>query len=437
MKRVSCRKNMESKMEKIISLCKRRGFIYPGSEIYGGLAGTWDYGPLGVLLKNNVKNSWWKKFALDRDDMYGLDAGILMSSKVWEASGHAKGFSDILVECKKCHKRFRIDDLKEEKCPECGGSLTKEKQFNTMFKTFIGATEDTASQVYLRPETAQGIFVNFKNIVDSFHPKLPFGIAQIGKVFRNEITPKDFIFRVREFEQMEIEYFVRPPKEEREWQEKFKYWLGQIHDWLKNIGIKNISDREVPEKDRAHYSQKTIDIDFDYPFGKEELVGLAYRTDFDLKAHNLDYYDDEAKESFAPYVIEPSFGVDRAALALLCEAYEEDEMGGEKRGVLKLKPQIAPIKVAVFPLLANKEKLVEKAREVYEMLKPEITAVWDDNGNIGKRYRRQDEIGTPWCITIDFETLENDTVTIRDRDSGQQERLDIKNALCYLQERLK
>ncbi len=439
----------ELKLDKITSLAKRRGFIYPGSEIYGGLAGTWDYGPLGVLLKNNLKNSWWKKFVLSRDDMHGLDAAILMNSKVWEASGHVgAGFSEMLVECKKCHKRFRADQV-EEKCPKCKGEFTEKRQFNVMFKTSIGAVEGSSSQVYLRPETAQGIFINFKNVVDSFHPKLPFGIAQIGKAFRNEITPKDFIFRVREFEQMEIEYFIK----EGDWKKQFEYWLGQIHEWLLEIGIekKHLHNREIAEEDRAHYSKKTIDVDYEYPFGKEELVGLAYRTDFDLKAHGLDYYDEETKETLAPHVIEPSFGVDRAVLAILNEAYQEDKMGGlslasaseasrggEKRVFLKLNPLIAPIKVAIFPLLKNKPKLVKKAKEVFGMIKAEIQPVmFDDNGNIGKRYRRQDEIGTPWCITIDFDTLESNTVTVRDRDTGKQERVDIKELTCYLQERLK
>ncbi len=420
-------------MEKIVSLAKRRGFVYPGSEIYGGLAGAWDYGPLGVLLKNNIKNSWWKRFVLERDDMYGLDAAILMNAKVWEASGHTgAGFADLLVECKKCHKRFRADKIKKDKCPECGGGLTKEMKFNMMFRTFIGAVEDTASQIYLRPETAQGIFVNFKNVIDSFHPKLPFGVAQIGKSFRNEITPSDFLFRVREFEQMEIEYFIRPPKSDKDWQEDFEYWKDEIHKWLEDIGInaENLFDREVPKKDLAHYSKRTIDVFYKFPFGDDEIVGLAYRTDFDLKTHKLDYYDEEAKEKFIPHVIEPSFGVDSPLLALLCEAYEEDEMGGEKRVVLKFKPEIAPVKVAVFPLLRNKPELVKKAREVYGMVKKEIQpAAWDDIGNIGKRYRRQDEIGTPFCITIDFETLDDDTVTVRDRDSGKQERVKTKE-LC-------
>ncbi|NOY35646.1 MAG: glycine--tRNA ligase [bacterium] len=432
---------MENKLEKIVSLAKRRGFVYQSSEIYGGLAGVWDYGPLGVLLKNNIKNSWWKKFVLNREDVFGLDAAILMNPKVWEASGHAAGFSDPLVECKKCHKRFRADKIKEEnkfgdgKCPECGGELTEEKQFNMMFKTFIGAVEGTASRIYLRPETAQGIFVNFKNVVDSMHPKLPFGIAQIGKSFRNEITPGDFLFRVREFEQMEVEYFIKPPKNDEEWQTVFEHWRSEIHSWLESIGIaaENLSDFEVPKDDLAHYSKRTIDVFYKYPFGDDEVVGLAYRTDFDLKNHKLDYYDEESKERFVPHTIEPSFGVDRPLLAVLCEAYTEDEMSGETRVFLKFKPEIAPIKAAVFPLLKNKPELVAKAREVYEMIKKEIQpVVFDDNGNIGKRYRRQDEIGTPYCVTVDFDTLEDNTVTLRDRDTGEQERVKIEELISRL-----
>lgn len=424
-----------NKMEKITSWAKRKGFIFQSSEIYGGLAGVWDYGPLGVLLKNNIKNSWWKKFVLEREDIFGLDAGILMNRKVWEASGHIAGFSDPLVECRKCHKRFRADKIEEKKCPECGGDFTEERQFNTMFRTYIGAVEDTASEIFLRPETAQGIFVNFKNVVDSMHPKLPFGIAQIGKAFRNEITPSDFIFRTREFEQMEIEYFIEPPVDESQWQELFERWREEIHNWLVEIGVKgeNIYDYEVPKEDLAHYSKRTIDVFYKFPFGDDEVVGLAYRTDFDLKAHSLEYYDEEKRVRYVPHVIEPSFGVDRSLLALLCDAYDEDELGGEKRVVLRLKPEMAPIKAAVFPLLRNKPQLVKKAREVYEMLRQQIQPIaWDDIGNIGKRYRRQDEIGTPYCLTIDFETLEDNTLTIRDRDSGKQERVKIEDLFSRL-----
>jgi len=416
---------MNDKTEKIISLAKRRGFIYPGSEIYGGLAGTWDYGPLGAELKHNIKDVWWRHFVYGREDVYGVSAAILMSAKVWEASGHASGFSDPLVECKKCHKRFRADHLDGEKCPECKGELTEERKFNMMFKTHIGSVEDKDSLIYLRPETAQGIFVNFKNIIDSFHPKLPFGMAQIGKAFRNEISPRDFVFRAREFEQMEIEYFIKPPKG-NEWKETFDNWLEQIHKYLEKIGLKkeNISDREVSGGDLAHYSKRTIDIDYNFPFKKDEIVGFAYRTDFDLKAHGLNYHDEETNENFVPHVVEPSFGVDRLVFAVMCEAYDEDELGGEKRVVLRFKPHIAPVKAAIFPLLKNKPELVKKAREIYEMIRKEIQpVVFDDNGNIGKRYRRQDEIGTPFCVTIDFDTLNDDAVTVRDRDTGKQERI--------------
>ena len=390
-------------MEKIVSLCKRRGFIYPGSEIYGGLSGTWDYGPLGVELKNNVKNLWWRMFVQERDDLYGIDAAILMNPKAWEASGHVAGFTD----------------------PLSDGS-----KFNTMFRTSVGAGAEAAVS-YLRPETAGGIFVNFKNVVDSFHPKLPFGIAQIGKAFRNEIAPRDFLFRVREMEQMEIEYFVQP----HAWEKSFEEWRQAMYRYIEAVGIARtaVHELEVPEDERAHYSKRTIDFEFDFPFGRKELCGLAYRTDFDLSAHakssgtDLSYLDEETKERFVPHVIEPSLGVDRAILALLVSAYTEDELGGETRTYLKFNPSVAPIKAAVFPLLKNKPALVSKAREVYALLKADIcklkAVAWDDNGNIGKRYRRQDEIGTPACITVDFQTLEDGTVTLRDRDTGAQERV--------------
>jgi glycyl-tRNA synthetase len=420
----------ENKMEKIVSLAKRRGFIFQGSEIYGGLAGTWDYGPFGVALKNNIKNLWWKHFVDSRDDMYGLDSAILMNEKVWEASGHVSGFSDPLVECKKCKKRFRADHLEDkDKCPECVGELSKERQFNMMFETQVGAQGDMKS--YLRPETAQGMFVNFKNIVDTMRPKLPFGMAQIGKAFRNEISPRDFIFRTREFEQMEIEYFI----DEKDWEKQFDYWIKEMRNWNSEIGLdeKKINELEVPEEDRAHYSKRTVDFEYEFPFGISELYGLAYRTDYDLSKHSehsgerMVYRDAEGDE-YTPHVIEPTFGVDRTVLAILSEAYTEDEMGGETRTFLKLKPEIAPIKAAVFPLMKNKPELVKKAREVYEMLKKEIPQImWDDNGNVGKRYRRQDEIGTPVCITIDFDTLEDDSVTVRDRDTGNQKRVKIED----------
>ena len=431
----------ESLMEKIVSLAKRRGFIYQGSEIYGGLAGTWDFGPHGVALKNNIKNLWWKQFVSGREDVYGVDAAILMNPKVWEASGHVDTFSDPLVECTKCKRRFRADQLEDKsKCPDCKGALGSERQFNMMFKTHIGALEDSSSVSYLRPETAQGIFVNFKNVVDSFHPKLPFGIGQIGKAFRNEITPRDFIFRVRELEQMEIEYFVRPD----EWEKHFEHWLSEMRIWINNVGIdkSKVSELEVPDGDRAHYSKRTIDFEFDFPFGKKELYGLAYRTDFDLSSHmkhskaDLSYMDEERKEKIVPHVIEPSLGVDRTVLAVLLSAYTEDSLG-EGRVYLKFKPEVAPVKIAVFPLLKNKENLVSKAREVYQAIKKDIPAtIFDDNGNVGKRYRRQDEIGTPFCITIDFDTLENDSVTVRYRDSGEQKRVAVSDLPSFLKENL-
>lgn len=416
-------------MEKIVSLAKRRGFIFQGSEIYGGLAGTWDYGPFGVALKNNVKNLWWKMFVEDRDDMYGVDAAILMNPKVWEASGHVATFSDPLVECEKCKRRFRADHVAGPSCPECGGKLGAPRNFNMLLKTSIGPVEDESSISYLRPETAGGMFVNFKNILDSLHPKIPFGLAQIGKAFRNEIAPRDFVFRQREFEQMEVEYFVHPST----WQEKFEEFRLLMLDWTKAIGLNSdhVYELEVTDEDRAFYSKRTIDFEFEYPFGRKELYGLAYRTDYDLSNQSkhsgvdLSYYDDETKERFIPHVIEPSLGVDRTILAILSDAYTEDQLGEGGRVFLKLSPKIAPVKVAVFPLLRNKPELVAKAREVFAELKKEIPGVvFDDNGNIGKRYRRQDEIGTPLCVTIDFETLEKGTgVTVRDRDSGEQTRV--------------
>ncbi len=432
------KKETNKKMEEIISLCKRRGFIYQGSEIYGGLAGTWDYGPLGITLKNNIKNLWWKTFVTDREDMYGIDAAILMNQKVWQASGHVSGFSDPLAECKKCKKRFRADQLEDpKKCPECGGEMGEARQFNMMFKTNVGPIESEESVSYLRPETAQGMFVNYKNVVDSFHPKLPFGLAQIGKAFRNEIAPRDFTFRSREFEQMEIEYFLR----EKDWEKTFEYWRKEMWSWMKALGLSesHIHELDVAKEKLAHYSKKTIDFEYDFPFGLNELYGLAYRTDFDLKNHSkssgedLIYLDEETKEKFTPHCIEPTFGVDRSILAVLCEAYHEDELGGEKRVYLKLKPDLAPVKIAVFPLLKNKPQLVEKARVVYKDLKKEFGAVmFDDNGNIGKRYRRQDEIGTPYCVTVDFETIEkDDSVTVRDRDTGKQKRIKIEELKEY------
>lgn len=435
-------KETDETLEKIVSLAKRRGFIYQGSEIYGGLAGTWDYGPLGVELKNNIKNLWWYMFVDSREDMYGLDAAILMNEKVWQASGHVDGFSDPLVECDNCKKRFRADHLENNNCPDCKkGKLGKERQFNMMFETKVGAMEGTGSISYLRPETAQGIFVNFKNIIDSFHPKLPFGIGQIGKAFRNEITPKDFIFRIREFEQMEVEYFVK----ESDWKEKFTEWQKIIWDFIDALGLnrKNVHELEVSDEDRAHYSERTIDFEFNYPFGRDELCGLAYRTDYDLSKHQkeskvkLEYLDDETKEKFIPHVIEPSLGVDRTVLALLCDAYTEDTMGGDTRVFLKLNPNIAPVKVAVFPLKKNDEKLQKKARELYDAVRKEIPqTMFDDNANVGKRYRRQDEIGTPYCVTVDFDTFEDDTVTLRDRDTGKQDRVKVSDLTSILTKKL-
>lgn len=439
-------------MENLLSLCKRRGFIFQGSEIYGGLAGTWDYGPHGVALKQNVKNLWWKRFVTDREDMYGMDAAILMRQEVWKASGHVGGFSDPLVECAKCKRRFRADQIPEEnrkdgKCPECGGKLGAEKQFNMMFQTHVGATEDETSISYLRPETAQGMFVNFKNLIDTFHPLLPFGMAQIGKAFRNEIAPRDFIFRTREFEQMEIEYFV-DPRDEKKVTETFDALYAEQAAFLRNdLGLpeNKLHKIEVPASDRAHYSKRSVDTEFDFPFGQKELLGIAYRTDHDLKAHtnasgaDLSYFDETDKVRFIPHCIEPTFGVDRLVLAVLSEAYKEDELGGEKRVYLKLSPNVAPIKVAVFPLLKNKEALTSKARELYTVLRKEFGAVeYDQTGSIGKRYRRQDEIGTPFCVTVDFETIEKDgsPVTVRDRDTGEQEKIALKDLVSLLRQKL-
>ncbi len=395
-------------MEKIVSLCKRRGFVYPNAEMYGGFSGFWDYGPLGVALKRNIMNLWWRLFVEDREDIFGVDSCEVTKSEVLQASGHVSGFADPLADGTK---------------------------FNTMFKTSVGAGEE-AQTAYLRPETAQGIFTNFKNIVDSFHPKLPFGIAQTGKAFRNEIAPRDFLFRVRELEQMEVEYFVKP----EEWKEAFEEWRTTMHDFVKAVGIDaaQVHELEVPDAERAHYSKRTIDFVFDFPFGRKELYGLAYRTDFDLKNHakastiDLSYQDEETKSKIVPHVIEPSLGVGRTLLAVLLSAYTEDTMGDEPRAYLKLKPSIAPVKVAVFPLLKNKPQLVEKAREVFALLKKEFGAVvFDDNGNIGKRYRRQDEIGTPFCVTVDFDSLEKGDVTVRDRDTGKQERIAISELQNY------
>ena len=444
----------QAKMEDIISLCKRRGFIYQGSDVYGGLSGTWDYGPLGVQLKRNIMNLWWRMFVDERDDIYGVDAAILMNPKVWKASGHVDTFVDPLCEDTVNHRRYRTDHILKDngvdadgltmeqmdeviaekgiKSPD-GNPLSKSRTFNMMFKTSVGATESEDSVAYLRPETAQGIFTNFKNVVDSFYPDLPFGIAQQGKAFRNEIAPRDFVFRSREFEQMEIEYFVNPEK----WQEAFDELLKSTHEFLEALGLdsENIHELDVPPEDRAHYSKKTIDIEYDFPIGKEELMGIAYRTDFDLmniqrvSGKSMEYTIKGTNEKFVPHVIEPSFGVERALMAVLSSAYREDEQNGSKRVYLALPEHLAPVKFAVSPLLKNKPELVEKAREIYANLskKNPGRVIWDDNGNIGKRYRRQDEIGTPHCVVIDFQTLEDDTVTVRERDTTEQRRVNIKD----------
>ena len=440
-------------MEDIISLCKRRGFIYQGSDVYGGLSGTWDYGPLGVQLKRNIMNLWWRIFVDERDDIYGVDAAILMNPKVWKASGHVDTFVDPLCEDTVNHRRYRTDHILKDngvdadgltmeqmdeviaekgiKSPD-GNPLSKSRTFNMMFKTSVGATESEDSVAYLRPETAQGIFTNFKNVVDSFYPDLPFGIAQQGKAFRNEIAPRDFVFRSREFEQMEIEYFVNPEN----WQEAFDELLKSTHEFLEALGLdpENIHELDVPAEDRAHYSKKTIDIEYDFPIGKEELMGIAYRTDFDLmniqrvSGKSMEYTIKGTNEKFVPHVIEPSFGVERALMAVLSSAYREDEQNGSKRVYLALPEHLAPVKFAVSPLLKNKPELVEKAREIYANLskKNPGRVMWDDNGNIGKRYRRQDEIGTPHCVVVDFQTLEDDTVTVRERDTTEQRRVKVE-----------
>ncbi len=422
------------KLEHIVSLAKRRGFIYQGSDVYGGLSGTWDYGPLGVSLKRNIMNLWWTMFVDERDDMYGVDAAILMNQKVWQASGHVDTFTDPLVECSNCKGRFRADKLADpNKCPTCGGEGTfgEARAFNMMFRTNVGPVDDESSVSYLRPETAQGIFTNYRNVVDSFYPDLPFGIAQQGKAFRNEISPRDFVFRSREFEQMEIEYFIHPEG----WEAEFDKWVAACKQWFAALGLPegSVHELEVAAEDRAHYSKRTIDFEFDYPIGREELMGLAYRTDFDLgniqrvSGKNMEYTVKGTNEKFVPHVIEPSFGVERALMAVLCSSYREDEQNGEKRIYLALPEHLAPVKYCVSPLLKNKPELVAKAREVYAALKKKYGAVmWDDNGNIGKRYRRQDEIGTPHCVVIDFQTLEDGTVTVRDRDTTEQQRVKLE-----------
>lgn len=432
-------------MEKVVALCKRRGFVFSGSEIYGGLNGTWDLGPLGVLLSNNIKSEWWKSIVLSRDDVVGLDSSILYNSKVWEASGHVSSFTDPLVECKICHERFRADNKKEIEShakTHDKSDWTDVKQFNLMFKTFVGPLDDEKNKTYLRPETAQGIFINFSNVLDSTRIKVPFGIAQIGKGFRNEITTGNFLFRVREFEMMELEFFSNP-KEADKW---YEYWKKERLNWYLSLGINkdNIKLVELPKEDIAHYSKGTSEIWYKWPFAVNgndfgELEGIANRGDYDLSRHSkysgkdLSYFDQETNEHYVPYVIEPSAGVGRAMLAFLLDSYSEE---GD-RVLLKLHPKLAPYRVAVFPLLANKEDLVKKARSIYESLKPEMLVAWDDRGNIGKRYASQDEIGTPYCVTVDFQTLQDNTVTVRDRDTTKQERLKTEEILEFLQKSLK
>lgn len=459
------RKN-ENLMDKIVSLSKRRGFVFPGSEIYGGLANTWDYGPVGVELKNNIKQAWWKFFVRDREDVVGIDADILMNPEIWKASEHVAGFNDALIDCKNCRARLRADHFIEDslkikaegmstenmtktieenniKCPVCGKSdFTDARKFNLMFKTYQGIIENDTSIIYLRPETAQAMFVNFKNVLNSTNKKIPFGIAQIGKAFRNEITPGNFIFRTVEFEIMEIEYFF----EESEWKKLFEYWQEQMIKWLNKIGIKkeNYSVRKHNKDELSHYSKKTVDIEYNFPFGTKELYGLAYRTDFDLKKHqefsgqNMEYFDAEKNRRYIPHVIEPTFGVDRTILACLVDAYTEEEAPTadgktETRVVMKFNKDIAPVKVAVLPL-SKKDELSKKAKEVFDLVKTEFASYYDETQSIGKRYRRQDEIGTPYCITIDFESLEDEAVTIRDRDTMKQERVKIGELVKWLRE---
>ncbi len=429
----------KNKLENIVSLAKRRGFIFQGSEVYGGISGFYDYGPLGVALKRNVVNLWWKTFVEDAENMFGIDAAIIMNPKVWQASGHVDTFTDPMVECSKCHNRFRADKIDKKTCPNCGAkdSFGEERQFNMMFRTQVGPIDDDNALAYLRPETAQGIFTNYKNVVDTIYPDLPFGLAQVGKAFRNEISPRDFIFRMREFEQMEIEYFVDPEN----WEAEFEEWIKKIHNWLDLLGLnKNkVHELEVEETERAHYSKRTVDFEYEFPIGKEELLGLAYRTDFDLNnidknsGKSMEYLVKGTNKKFIPHVIEPSFGLERTIMAVLSEAYTEDEVNGEKRIYLKFPVQLAPVKICVSPLLKNKPELVDKAREVYLELKKKYGAVmWDDNGNIGKRYRRQDEIGTPYCVVIDFDSLEDNSVTIRNRDDTNQERVKIVEIVNHI-----
>ncbi len=429
-----------SAFDKITALCKRRGFIFQSSLIYGGFANTWDYGPYGVELKNNVKRAWWNTVVHDRDDMYGMDSAILMHPAIWRASGHVDNFYDYKSDCKRCKHRFKTEDLiDKEKCPDCGGELTEGRAFNLMFQTHQGVVEDATSLVYLRPETAQGIFVNYSNVLDTHHPKLPFGIAQIGKAFRNEITPGNFTFRTREFEQMEIEYFVRPEDADRAYEE----WVNERLSWYLRHGIKkeNLRLAPHPKEKLAHYATACTDVEYQFPFGWAELEGIANRTDFDLKQHasssgkDLRYFDAGTTTRYFPFVIEPSAGVDRSVLAFLLDAYHEEEVNGTLRVVLKLHRALAPVKIAVFPLLKKRPELVEKARALVTALNKRFYTVYDDTAAIGKLYRRQDEVGTPYCITVDVESLDDNKVTVRDRDTMQQERIGIDGIVSYFNDR--
>jgi glycyl-tRNA synthetase len=451
-------------LETLASLCKRRGFIYQGSELYGGMAGTWDYGPLGLALKRNISNLWWQTFVEDTENVFGLDTTIIMNQKVWQASGHAQTFADPIIEDQITKKQYRLDHLlsdnginpdgltikemqkavevKKIKSPE-GNKLGSVSNFNLMFTTNVGPSANSESATYLRPETAQGTFLNYKNIVDSFYPDLPFGIAQIGRNFRNEISPRDYIFRSREFEIMEFEYFIKPD----EWEKQFDILLNKVEDWYFNklkLSKENVKIKELSEKDRAHYSQRTCDFEYDFSIGFQEIGGIAYRSDFDLKNHqglsgkSMDYTIKGTTDKLIPHVIEPTFGLDRNILAVLAESYREDTINGEKRVFLALPMYLAPVKVAVFPLLKNKPEIVDKARRIYKELKTEFKFVaWDDSGNIGKRYRKQDEIGTPFCLTIDYDSLTDDSVTVRDRDTTKQQRLSLKDAIKLIKDELK
>src|SRR3989344_4985608 len=427
-------------IDKIISLCKRRGFVFPGSEIYGGLANSWDYGPLGVELKNNIKNLWWKRFVHGREDMVGIDAALIMNPKVWEVSGHLANFSDPLVECRNCHTRLRADQLDGDTCPQCGKKdLTSAKQFNLMLKTFLGPAEEKANEVFFRPETAQAMFVDFKNVLDTSRKKIPFGIAQIGKAFRNEITPGNFIFRTREFEQMEVQFYIKP--DETEGKKWFEYWKQNRMDWYLSLGMKeeNLRFRDHADDERAHYAKAATDIEYNSPWGWQEFMGVHHRGNWDLSRHqqysgqNLSCKDPQTGEEFIPWDIETSAGVDRSLLFFLIDGYTEEN----ERIFLRLHPKLAPYKAAIFPLLANKPELVELAKKIYQDLKKDLMVAWDERGNIGGRNARQDEIGTPFCITVDFDTLEDESVTVRDRDSAKQERVKIAELKQYIMERLR